>query len=148
MASLTPWTWVWATHSSLKSPIDRGAWWAIVHGVTKSQTWLSMHSRTSFTEPKFYCYFYPLMLVLKVICMVSICEGQRVNINELSVKKSRRCIFQRLIPCWLFILFSHKKEQNSDTCRHVDGPRDCHQSEVSLKEKNKYRIISLLWNLE
>ena len=49
-------TWVWshgwedppeksmATHSSVfarRIPIDRGAWWATVHGVTKSQTWLS-----------------------------------------------------------------------------------------------------------
>ena len=24
----------------LENPIDRGAWWAIVHGVTKSRTWL------------------------------------------------------------------------------------------------------------
>ena len=36
-----------ATHSSilawsiLASPMDRGAWWATVHGVTKSQTQLS-----------------------------------------------------------------------------------------------------------
>ena len=28
-------------YSCLKSPTDRGAWQAIVHGVTKSQTWLS-----------------------------------------------------------------------------------------------------------
>ena len=30
-----------ATHSSIlawKIPMDRGAWWAIVHGVTESQT--------------------------------------------------------------------------------------------------------------
>ena len=30
-----------ATHSSVlawDNPMDRGAWWAIVHGVTKSQT--------------------------------------------------------------------------------------------------------------
>ena len=27
--------------SSLENPIDRGAWWAIVHGVAKSQTQLS-----------------------------------------------------------------------------------------------------------
>ena len=28
-----------ATHSSiLENPMDRGAWWATVHGVTKSQT--------------------------------------------------------------------------------------------------------------
>ena len=27
----------------LENPVDRGAWWAILHGVTKSQTQLSMH---------------------------------------------------------------------------------------------------------
>ena len=27
--------------SCLENPMDRGAWWATVHGVTKSQTWLS-----------------------------------------------------------------------------------------------------------
>ena len=38
-----------ATHSSIlawRIPMDRGAWWAIVHRVTKSQTqlkWLSTH---------------------------------------------------------------------------------------------------------
>ena len=33
-----------ATHSSIlawRIPMDRGAWWATVHGVTKSQTQLS-----------------------------------------------------------------------------------------------------------
>ena len=36
-----------ATHSSIlawKILIDRGAWWATVHGVTKSQTQLSTHT--------------------------------------------------------------------------------------------------------
>ena len=28
-------------YSCLKNPMDGGAWWAAVHGVTKSQTWLS-----------------------------------------------------------------------------------------------------------
>ena len=28
----------------LEIPMDRGAWWAIVHGVGKIQTWLSMHT--------------------------------------------------------------------------------------------------------
>ena len=28
-------------YSCLKNPMDRGAWWAMVHGVTKSQTQLS-----------------------------------------------------------------------------------------------------------
>ena len=28
-------------YSCLENPVDGGAWWAIVHGVTKSRTWLS-----------------------------------------------------------------------------------------------------------
>ena len=28
-------------HSGLENPMDRGAWWATVHGVTKNQTPLS-----------------------------------------------------------------------------------------------------------
>ena len=30
-----------STYSCLGNPIDRGAWWAIAHGVTESQTQLS-----------------------------------------------------------------------------------------------------------
>ena len=28
-------------YSSVENPMDRGAWWATIHGVAKSQTWLS-----------------------------------------------------------------------------------------------------------
>ena len=38
-------------YSYLENPMDRGAWWATVHGVIKSQTqlkWLSMHARMYF----------------------------------------------------------------------------------------------------
>ena len=43
-------TWVWSSgegnsnplqHSCLENPMDGGAWWATVHGVAKSWTWLS-----------------------------------------------------------------------------------------------------------
>ena len=34
-------------YSCLENPTNRGAWWAIVHGVAKSQTWLSdQHTHT------------------------------------------------------------------------------------------------------
>ena len=36
-----------ATHSSnscLANPMGRGAWWGTVHGITKSQTQLSLHT--------------------------------------------------------------------------------------------------------
>ena len=42
-----------ATHSSnlaWKIPWTRGTWWATVHGVTKSQTRLSMHTHTALLE--------------------------------------------------------------------------------------------------
>ena len=38
-----------ATHSSIldwKKPMDRGGWWATVHGVTKSQSQLRAHTCT------------------------------------------------------------------------------------------------------
>ena len=33
-------------YSCLENPVDRGAWWATVHGVTKSQTRLRYRART------------------------------------------------------------------------------------------------------
>ena len=32
-------------YSCLENPMDRGAWWATVHGIAKSWTWLSIHTR-------------------------------------------------------------------------------------------------------
>ena len=40
-------------YSCLKTPMDRGAWWATVHRVTKSQTQLSMHTHT---QIEFVCW--------------------------------------------------------------------------------------------
>ena len=34
-------------YSCLENSMDRGAWWAIVHGITKSQTRLSTHAGDS-----------------------------------------------------------------------------------------------------
>ena len=38
-----PWRreWLPTPVSCLENSMDRGAWWGIVHRVTKSQTWLS-----------------------------------------------------------------------------------------------------------
>ena len=37
-------------YSCLENPMDREAWWAIVHGVTKSQTRLSMEVYMHFSH--------------------------------------------------------------------------------------------------
>ena len=44
-----------ATHSSIlawRIPMDGGAWWATVHGVTKSQTQLSNFTFTKYLKKK------------------------------------------------------------------------------------------------
>ena len=39
--SLLPGSIVWLLYSCLENPVGGGGWWAAVHGVTKSRTWLS-----------------------------------------------------------------------------------------------------------
>ena len=39
-------------HSCLGNPMDRGAWWATVHGVAESQTRLSDSTTTNITKDK------------------------------------------------------------------------------------------------
>ena len=52
MASLAQWAWVWA--NSQKIVKDREAWHAAVHGVEKSQTWLS--NWTTIRKCLFLCF--------------------------------------------------------------------------------------------
>ena len=47
-------------YSCLENPMDREAWWAIVHGVAKSQTGISTHTCKSSLEKclfEFLAYF-------------------------------------------------------------------------------------------
>ena len=49
-------------YSCLENPMDRGAWWATTHGVTKSQMWRSMHMheivvKYIFTTIWFFLFF-------------------------------------------------------------------------------------------
>ena len=43
-------------YSCLESPMDRGAWWAMVHGVTKRWTWLKWLSRHASTNCGMPCF--------------------------------------------------------------------------------------------
>ena len=43
-------------YSCLENPIDRGAWWAIVHGVAKSQT--SLKRQHSTAQDTNYVYLF------------------------------------------------------------------------------------------
>ena len=44
-----PWKWQPTAASCLENPMDRGAWWATVQGVAKTQTWLSTCVHTHVT---------------------------------------------------------------------------------------------------
>ena len=67
-----------ATHSSTlawRIPMDRGSWWATVHGVAKSWTWLCIHCILLYYE-----YFGHLMRrvdSLEKILMLEKIEGRR-----------------------------------------------------------------------
>ena len=50
-------------YSCLDNCMDKGAWWATVHGVTKSQTWLKWLSTQHYVwiiSTVFFCRFSPL----------------------------------------------------------------------------------------
>ena len=52
-------------YSCLENPMDKGTWWATVHGVTKSWTWLSeFHSLTIIIiKPHFYSNKFQLYIL-------------------------------------------------------------------------------------
>ena len=55
-------------YSRLENPMDRGTWWATVHGVTKSQTQQRFHS-----QALFMCCACCWDTVLPFLCFVTYC---------------------------------------------------------------------------
>ena len=52
----------------LENPMDRGAWWATVHGVTKSRTWLSNWPYTHYIPGKRSPRFSHLCVFILLLC--------------------------------------------------------------------------------
>ena len=52
-------------YSCLENPVDRGAWWAAVHGVTKSRTQLSdLAAAVYIYQYYFFNSFHPVLTTL------------------------------------------------------------------------------------
>ena len=49
-------------YSCLENFMDRGAWWATVHGVTKSQTWLGVQRNTTFVDSVDFNISFPVWI--------------------------------------------------------------------------------------
>ena len=53
-------------YSCLESPVDRGAWWATVHGVTKSEALAHTHTHVIEATVLLSCLLFPAALGLKL----------------------------------------------------------------------------------
>ena len=69
-------------NSCLGNPMDRGAWWATIRGVTKSQTQLSTHlvhvylnKAAIFLKKKKRTTVYSLFLILGISGTLNTCRG-------------------------------------------------------------------------
>ena len=81
-----------ATHSSILAwgiPMDRGVWWATVHGVTKTQTQLS--------TVQLQVTILRVLLVLDLIAIELWCWGRLLRVPWI-VRRSNQFILKEIIP--------------------------------------------------
>ena len=65
-------------HSCLENPTDRGAWQATVHGVTKSQTWLSDSHTHTHTHTHTEWHVCERVSVIMIIIMFLVVEIKKI----------------------------------------------------------------------
>ena len=82
-----------ATHSSIlawRIPTDRGAWWATVHRVAKSRTWLK--KQHAHMPPFSDCTNHPFPLYNLYLAELSTCLSSRLDYESF-------CLLKPLAPC-------------------------------------------------
>ena len=74
--------------SCLVNPMDRGAWWATVPGVTKSWTWLSTHTLPDYTINSVRTGTLSVLFILYLHCL-ALCLAHRryLTLKIYSMKK-------------------------------------------------------------
>ena len=70
-------------YSCLENPMDRGAWWATVHGVAKSQTWLSdwvCTYNTHYLLKKLFIWLHQVLQHMGFYCGIVVQSLNRVQL--------------------------------------------------------------------
>ena len=88
-------------YSGLGNPMDKGAWWATVYGVTKSQTWLNM-----LTQQQFTTYF-------KILSKSNLLSKQSFRIWEWETPLCF-CVVGPLLVSWLEAFRSQSRGMASE----------------------------------
>ena len=79
-----------ATHSSILAwgiLMDRGAWWATVHGVTRSQTWLSDSA-----QHNIYITIFHLSIWIPMLTLTPHCDNETHSKETVVHAFQRNCI--------------------------------------------------------
>ena len=69
-------------YSCLESPMDRGAWWATVHGITQSQTWLSNWHRIYMRKDRQFFVFWGEHIHLTLLVFLLLLFSFRIYYRE------------------------------------------------------------------
>ena len=119
-------------YSCLKNPMDIGAWWATVHGVTRGRHDL---------EPKLLLLCLYLHLSKLLTFIQSTCVLFKLYIFFNISSRFYIFIFLAKIKKWE-MQFSHKKEQNFVLCKNMDELESIILSKISQTRKDKCCMIS------
>ena len=68
-------------------------------------------------------------------------EATQMSINRWMDKEGAVDVYNGILLC-------HKKEWNSAIYNDVYGPRVYYASEISQTEKDKYCVITYMWNIK
>ena len=97
-------------YSCLENPMDRKAWWATVHRVAKSQTWLKWQLGTSQQDSD---NFVQLTYVLVTQSCSTLCDPMDYS----PLRSSVHGILQARILEWVAISFSRTTHLEASKCK-------------------------------